>query len=360
MDGTPPVDLSLIGVSVAITSGANPTKFILVHRRYESGAYNWKVYESGNLIATDTTHGDGTATIACEQDGDALNWAVSLDADEIATGAIESIDWTTISETTVHVVSSRPTAASWSNGTGLRCTDLLITKTDTTEVHYPWDESSELDDWVNGDKWASSSGYIYQVYNNWNLRQAFPNPETKQVTACLARPGVERTVACTDDGQLSERYEAQAFTDILSGDALDAHPELCYTGAAGIGHLALVWQRDDDVVCATSSGVPTSGWSDVATVREDRSYPTACVIAPTHDLYVVAIESSVHIAHGQRLRWKGTSYDIGTESIVSSGDVADERGHVLCAPGNVLVYTYADTSGDIQVLRSSDGGSTWA
>jgi len=362
MDGTPPADLSLIGVGVGITGGASPTKSITVHRRYESSAYNWKVYESGNLIATDTTHGDGTATIICEQDGDALNWAVALDGDEIATGTIDAIDWSAMSETTVYIPCTRPTTASWSNGTGLRCTDLLITKTDTTEVHYPWDESSELDDWTNGGNWVVSSGYTCcnPTTRNSTIRQAFPNPETKQVTACLARPGIERTVACTDDGQLSERYEAQAFTDILSGDALDAHPELCYTGAAGIGHLALVWQRDDDVVCATSSGVPTSGWSDVATVREDRSYPTACVIAPTHDLYVVAIESSVHIAHGQRLRWKGTSYDIGTESIVSSGDVADERGHVLCAPGNVLVYTYADTSGDIQVLRSSDGGSTWA
>ena len=113
MDGTPPVDLSLIGVGVGITGGASPTKVISVHRRYERSAYNWKVYESGNLIATDTTHGDGTATITCEQDGDALNWAVALDGDEIATGTIDAIDWSSMSETTVYISCTRPTTASW-------------------------------------------------------------------------------------------------------------------------------------------------------------------------------------------------------------------------------------------------------
>jgi hypothetical protein len=96
----------------------------------------------------------------------------------------------------------------------------------------------------------------------------------------------------------------------------------------------------------------------VQTVALNRKKPTACMIVPTHDVGVAYIDGSDALF--ARAAWANGSYVLGTETIISSGDVADERGQLLQTPGGVLLYVYRDSNAAVVIKESSNAGKTWS
>jgi hypothetical protein len=234
----------------------------------------------------------------------------------------------------------------------------------TAITAYPWNSQSELSGWSIDPSFGvqvnASSGCLYGLrgYSTTALSPDFA-PSGLALTALLSPPAIQRIVAVSGSNVLQDRYASGALADILTSGIADNHPELVHVGAGG-HHLGLVWQRSNDICITTGTGAPgLGGWPNtVQTVALNRKKPTACMIVPTHDVGVAYIDGSDALF--ARAAWANGSYVLGTETIISSGDVADERGQLLQTPGGVLLYVYRDSNAAVVIKESSNAGKTWS
>lgn len=366
---------------IEISGGATSAWASLARYKDASGTDIWWCRWPGGGSYTENGT-DGTGRIEVTADGNDVQVVFKVDGSAIKTQTLSganAYDWKRV---WLRQAVSR--GFGFGPGAGVypsRNDGLTVELSNATTVLYPWDAAGELDDWssatdtlvTGGDLVVDCDGMRLTV--NFNISQDFTAlPAFGGVSHCLQSPGIMRRVAVDDAGGLSEEFELDGFVaaslpDISGGGY--TFPEICYTAATGSGFLAVVLGRSgdlggglvEDIAYATSTGVPVSGWSDVQSIRANRTAPCACALPPTHDMYVVALLSaeiaSDCIAYGQHLRWNGSSYDIGSETIVVSGDLTVTRGSVEPHPGSRLEYIYVDAAGAVQVKTSTNGGATW-
>lgn len=352
-----------------LTSDGDPTAHSLsVGRVVAAGGPEWQV---NNVAVTTSAGSRAVAKIAIAASGADVTYTVTLDGETVATGT--DTDGAALTWDLCWLI------AGLAGGSGGISRNYYTTLTPArgAATTYSWTALLELADWsyptLLPPNIDTTNGYIFDdaQYPAYLMQwQQAALPAFGGVSHCLQAPGIMRRVAVDDAGDLSEEWELDGFLaaslpDIEGGGY--TFPEVCYTAAPGSGMLALVFGRTSsivDVAYATGTGTPVTGWSDVQQIRADRTAPCACALPPTHDLYVVDLLSAALasdcIAYGQRLAWNGTSYDIGTETIVQSGDLTVTRGALVQHPGARLEYIFVDASGSVQVKASTNGGATWA
>jgi hypothetical protein len=299
--------------------------------------------------------GDGVASVELTENGQDVDYAIVCPAGTV-TGTVADGTLASLNEASVAIHNTLYANDQSAGHYGyVDVTHGIITA-------YPWDNDDELVDWDDSETWYTSGGYLFASDWSWStIYQSFTHQDPVHgLTALLSPPAIQRVVASQGTGQLQDRYASGALADILTGSLVDDHPELLHLGA-GAHHLGLVWQRGDDIAMTTGTGVPgIGGWPQtVQTVALDRSHPTACVIDPTLDAYMAYLQSG-SIALGCPASWSNGSFAMGTETIISSGDVATERGQLLWTPQAKLLYVYRDTSGAVVIRESADRGKSWA
>lgn len=302
------------------------------------------------------TGGNGVVRLELTENGSDIDYEILLDSVSKVSGTMIGANDTNTADQVGLLGAS--TINGGATGTSYNYNTYIITR--LRAVTYPWDDAAELNDWseLNADV---TGGYLTwdsgQAAPGYTCYQAWVAPPT--LSACLVAPGIYRR-AVESAGSVQTFYESSGGTPILSGSA-DLHPELLPLNASGAA-LALTFQRGANTCYAIGGGNESAGaWGTVQTIAADRTCPTACVLEPSHDLFVVDVDGSTNIAWGRRLSWNGTSFDIGTEGIVSSGDVAAERGQVLwSAAKGRLYFSYPDTSGVEKLLVSDNAGLAWA
>lgn len=336
----------------------NATRFTLT-RYHGSGSdkkWTWQVPGGAATYTPTDTATDEQGSIALALNGDAIDYVFTTPVQTV-TGTVaaelvadESFDSVYLSMT-------------GTQGPEVWCKGLTVTR--RTPTVYPWNDAAELDAWTVTSAVSVAGGNLYPdayvgAQANGSIIQTFKPQGVDALTALLSPPSIQRVAAVSGAGGLQDRYASGALADILTGSTADNHPELLHVGA-GAHHLGLVWQRSNDIAMTTGTGVPgAGGWPNtVQTVALDRSKPTACVINPTHDVGLAYLQSG-SIALFCPASWANGSYALGTESIISSGGVASERGQILWTPQGSLIYVYRNTDGDIVTKQSTDRGNTWS
>lgn len=325
-----------------------------IERTTTLGTPTWKLYYmSGLLSAFNDDGSDGVCSIECAIVDGELQYTYTTPAGSDTRTAIG-----TDGPSEVRVIVGGYTdyyPISWVH---------YVNVTHGVLTEYPWDDIAELDDWTATNITVSGGVLITDAVQGQlaaSIRQifAYQAPSGKALTSVLSAPGIQRIVAVSSANVLQDRYASGSLADILTSGITDNHPELVHVGAGG-HHLGLVWQRSNDICITTGTGVPgAGGWPNtVQTVALSRSKPTACVIDPTHDLGVAYIQGSNALF--APASWANGSYVMGTETLISSGDVADERGQLLQAPDGYLIYVYRDTTGAVALKRSANRGQSWS
>lgn len=361
-----------VGFAILTSDGDPFAHGLSVGRVVAAGGPEWQV---NNVAVTTSAGSRAVAKIEIAASGSDVTYTVTLDGETVATGT--DTDGAALTWDLCWLI------AGLAGGSGGVSRNYYTTLTPArgAATTYSWVALLELADWsyptLLPPNIDTANGYIYDdvTYPAYVMQwQQAALPAFVGVSHCLQSPGIMRRVAVDDAGGLSEEFELDGFVaaslpDISGGGY--TFPEICYTAATGSGFLAVVLGRSgdlggglvEDIAYATSTGVPVSGWSDVQSIRANRTAPCACALPPTHDMYVVALLSaeiaSDCIAYGQHLRWNGSSYDIGSETIVVSGDLTVTRGSVEPHPGSRLEYIYVDAAGAVQVKTSTNGGATW-
>ena len=329
------------GATLAATGVASPYELSILTEPASGTTVDWDLLVNGASVLTGST--DTGKSVNCDRVKISLAWEDS--------------------ETYQYIVGGI-THDGYFSGLHPACEWVEMEFDNGAIVRYEWDGLSELDDWTDYDI-ALAGGKITSTNLEFSYATALQiwtdaPPTMRGLTALLSPPAIQRVVASQGTGQLQDRYASGALADILTGSLVDDHPELLHLGA-GAHHLGLVWQRGDDIAMTTGTGVPgIGGWPQtVQTVALDRSHPTACVIDPTLDAYMAYLQSG-SIALGCPASWSNGSFAMGTETIISSGDVATERGQLLWTPQAKLLYVYRDTSGAVVIRESADRGKSWA
>lgn len=335
----------------------------VTYRRENDGTpanYAWRVETTGT-DDWNITEGPGVARITLTDNGADTDWAVTVDGVEIATGSMTGTagaTWT---------ASLRTSCEGASTVGQTRCYRFAAETPSAYSWSYPWNNAAELADWaeaipgvVLGSGYLTDPNNVFRAY--WIYKGLVVTETVLEVSACIAPPGILRRAKTYGPvtGDLATEYVAGGYVDVLTSNSDDRHPEIRFIDAPGAA-LAMAWQRDADIVLATGNGSPLAGgWGTVQTVRASRAKPTMCVLAPSHDLYLIHLGgNSNDIAYGQTLAWNGSSYDIGSEVTVAT-DADDERGEIVQEPGGVLVYAYRTGADAVAILSSPDRGDTWA
>ena len=338
-------------------SSADFTRYVLLWRYVLGLRDHWWVRTSESADAA-IAGGDGTGRIELTESGSSVLWEAFVDGVSKASGTLANADTIDFNQVFVAITRAQNDDSGHSRNSRTRV-EAFSTLT------CGWDAVAELDDWqawLTYPKPRMTGSYLTTQTDN-HLSYIIRTYTAKQLSSCLVAPGVYRR-AVSFGGDLQTFYEANAGTHILSGSA-DLYPELLSLNASSAA-LAMILQRDEqgvsNVYYSLGGGAEAAGaWGAVQTIIADRAKPCACVLEPTHDCFVIDVDGSNHIAYGQRLAWDGSAFIVGSEVEVSSGDVANERGHVVWNPNKgQLLFAYADTSGVVQLLTSNDCGATWA
>jgi hypothetical protein len=348
---------------VTLYQGFHLQKSAYWHMDDEMVGWSWYAAKAGVSGFMPDSNTDGAGSIALSQNGSSIDYEFVTPVGT-ASGTVSGVSGTVGSCDTV---AFELTLGNYEGGSVDKCAFRRVAFTrNGVPYSYPWDAPAELDAWTyahGATECAVTSGEVRLLspITNTTWDSLYYNAPAigGALTSVLSAPGIQRIAAVSSANGLQDRYASGALADILTGSLADNHPELVHVGASG-HHLGLVWQRSNDICITTGTGVPgITGWPNtVQTVALARSKPTACVIDPTHDLGVAYLQGSNALF--SPAAWANGSYVMGTETIISSGDVADERGQLLQSTDGYLLYVYRDTSGAVIIKRSANRGQTWS